>query len=849
MTLRPHNDWTGLRPDPAGAADLTAAVVIPVYNRPDLLARTLAGLQRSSRPVPVIVADDGSDADIRAVADASPLDVTFVTQPHEGNGAARARNLGAQTAGDVDVIVFIDADCVPHPDLVAHHLAWHAAAPGSVTIGRRVHVRIDDLAPIDIASGKADLASRDEEAGFSGRPDFRRMLERRSAGLTTGDEAFRTFVSSNVAVSTELFTRVGGFADRFPHWGSEDTELGWRLWQAGSLIVPVPGALVYHQLDEDEEGGIDGRSQARTLNDGTLSTLIPHGFYRKPRRDLIYEVPKVSLVIHQLPVSLEDIWTDVSGQTAPDLELILVGSTATHEPTAGLLAGDPRVSLAESIETALAAARGELVVTVHGAVALDHRFLARVVKHFHDRPTTSSLTVGYTLPADPPEEFRTAEDAAWLDRRWGSPLPMVAVARKRDWAKADGLGVPDGWSAIRALPRADHLDQGLAWIPATTPSSRPVGFVANRPTRSQMLHDLRAEPRQAARTAAKILRSRWRGVPYSIPTSPPVAPTPKPEDGGQVHARYVGWVGYDNLGDEAMLEAIRRLMPWAEVEVSGMPRELLLLGGGTLINRKTYLGWLGERDSPRIERAVVGTGVADPSYWGLTEPIEGWLRWLSSCVYVGVRGPRSEAILREWGHDGPLEICGDPALLLESAGSARVEGRVVISPAWTDGELWGKSDTAVMETLAEATEMWLSEGRDVRFLSCNPADDRPIFEIMRAAGHADLPYTAGYLDLEDALDALASADLVVGERLHAAVLAAAVGSPFVSLEYRPKLADFAASVGAEAALVRTDTLSLDTLAQAAEAAIQVAPTVADRVETYRSRLQEAARTIHDGVCG
>src|SRR5690606_11921849 len=87
--------WSWIRPDPDAAEKLTAAVVIPVYNRPDLLARTLAGLERSTRRVPVIVADDGSEADIASVVEASPLDVTLVRQEHDGYGAARARNLGA----------------------------------------------------------------------------------------------------------------------------------------------------------------------------------------------------------------------------------------------------------------------------------------------------------------------------------------------------------------------------------------------------------------------------------------------------------------------------------------------------------------------------------------------------------------------------------------------------------------------------------------------------------------------------------------------------------------------------------------------------------------------------------
>src|SRR5690606_9189233 len=159
----------------------------------------------------------------------------------------------------------------------------------------------------------------------------------------------------------------------FRHWGGEDTELGWRLWQEGALFVPVPDALIYHQLDEDEGGGFEGRKASRALNDGKLATLIPHKFYRKLRRDVIFEIPKISVVVHDPPSTLDDLWHDLSGQTLPDFELLLAGCDERHLPLAGLLEGDPRVHLVGSLAEGIAASRGEFVVTVDGSVALDHR--------------------------------------------------------------------------------------------------------------------------------------------------------------------------------------------------------------------------------------------------------------------------------------------------------------------------------------------------------------------------------------------------------------------------------------------------------------------------------------------
>jgi polysaccharide pyruvyl transferase WcaK-like protein len=129
-----------------------------------------------------------------------------------------------------------------------------------------------------------------------------------------------------------------------------------------------------------------------------------------------------------------------------------------------------------------------------------------------------------------------------------------------------------------------------------------------------------------------------------------------------------------------------------------------------------------------------------------------------------------------------------------------------LCPLHTGGECWGGDDRAVFDEFARTIGRLKSDGRDVVMMTAHPADDRWAIEIMRHAGHPDLEYVAGYEDLDASLRLIASADLVIGERLHAVVLAAAMGTPFVAVEYRPKLWDFARSVGAEDAVARTDEI-------------------------------------------
>ena len=298
-----------------------------------------------------------------------------------------------------------------------------------------------------------------------------------------------------------------------------------------------------------------------------------------------------------------------------------------------------------------------------------------------------------------------------------------------------------------------------------------------------------------------------------------------------------------------MVDRIRELLDWADIAESGDPQDLIVLGGGTLINMRTYLRWVSERDSPRIERATLGTGVASPEFWGLTEDPDRWVRWLTSCAYVGVRGPQSAETLRSWGYKGELEICGDSALLVTpSPDVERIDGRVVIAPAWTKGELWGGSDRDVVDALAAAVERWKNDGREVVCLASSPEDDGQILQLSKATGGEVLPYLAGYVENQAAIDLIASAEVVVGERLHACILAAAVSTPFIGIEYRPKLRDFAESVDRGDLVARTDTLSGDSIVDLAAEAISLGTEAADaRVAEYRDRLRQASASLQKAL--
>jgi GT2 family glycosyltransferase len=824
-----------------GNHGLRVSVVLPVYNRSDVLTRTLSALSAQDYPpdlLTVIVADDGSSEDITSVFDSwsPPFEKRLVRQDHHGFGAGRARNLGA-TAAASDIVVFLDSDALVAPDFVSRHTTWHADQPKAVVIGGRVHLSATGFDPVQLESGSIDLSSQP----FEERDDFRTVLTRRTSRLRSTDEGYRAFVSSNVSLSSSLFAATGGFDERFRWWGSEDSEYGWRLWQAGARFVDDQANRIYHQIDADTAGGSEGRQEARELNRGLLTSLVPQRFYRKGMPEPPPEVPKFSIMVHDVPELAPGAWwRAMIGQTLPDFELLFLTDGASHDPFAGAAEGERRIQFIDDLDAAIEASRGEYLVFLSGYSAAGPTLLQNLRKRLDDRPAATGLTFGVDTPDG---EMSRPEDLHQLETDWRSELPLALAVRRRALIMLldQGTDVSTATSTLRESDTTLHTNQALVALPGSTRVERPPGFSHTTSQSRQLFEATQLGAGPALQTGLRLVKTRFR-PPRPRAEKTPIDPHRPPG------VRYVGWVGKDNLGDEAMLDAARKLMPWGEIEVRGEARDLLLLGGGTLINRNLYLKWLTERDSPRIERAVLGTGVASPGFWGLTEDPSEWLRWLGTCAYVGVRGPRSAQTLDNWGFKGKFEVCGDPALALEPSTPGDGTGPILVAPAWTNGELWGGSDHDVYRELAAAIRIWEVEGREVTLMSCHPTDDRPILLIKEMLGSTNAQYLAGYLDVQESLDRIAGSALVIGERLHACVLAAAAGRPFVAIEYRPKLEDFAESVAMGDYLVRTDEMSGGRVVELAAALGTESPAaMEDAVASYRELLNAAASTIESAV--
>jgi glycosyltransferase involved in cell wall biosynthesis len=108
----------------------TITVLIPTYNRAHLIARAVeSALSQTLAPTEVVVVDDGSTDDTRAVVEGLAGPIRYIYQ--ENRGASAARNVGAGNAQG-EWMAFLDSDDVWLPDHLANiHAAIEATAGGA----------------------------------------------------------------------------------------------------------------------------------------------------------------------------------------------------------------------------------------------------------------------------------------------------------------------------------------------------------------------------------------------------------------------------------------------------------------------------------------------------------------------------------------------------------------------------------------------------------------------------------------------------------------------------------------------------------------------------------------------
>ena len=262
-------------------------IILPTYNRLERLKKVLAGLAAQTYPdFDVIVVSDGStdgtDAYLQHPDFSSKpsFSVRPLFQPNQG--VAATRNHGLQEATG-ELILFIDDDVVPAPQMVAEHVKWHEAN------GRDVVVMGPMLSPPD----------------FAMRPWVQweqAMLMKQYDDMLAGhwQPTARQFYTGNTSLRRQHLRDAGGFDATFRR--AEDVELAYRLADRGLRFLFNPDAIGYHYAERSFASWLAipyvyGRNDVIFTRDKGQTWLLPTIAYefRHSRHPLIQSLVRLCL--------------------------------------------------------------------------------------------------------------------------------------------------------------------------------------------------------------------------------------------------------------------------------------------------------------------------------------------------------------------------------------------------------------------------------------------------------------------------------------------------------------------------------------------------------------------------
>lgn len=199
------------------------SILIPARNEARSIGHTVGAVrarQPAGVPIEIIVVDDDSTDTTALVAAGAGAKV--VSAPGSGGNPGAARNRGAAAATG-ELLVFLDADCVPRSGWLEAHVAAHAA-------GNR------------IVGGALGLPPG---LPWSARCDYYASSYHVHPGLRAG--RVQNHTPANLSVRREVLEASGGFTEEFPVADGHE-ELAWQ-GQAARRGVPLyfePAALADH---------------------------------------------------------------------------------------------------------------------------------------------------------------------------------------------------------------------------------------------------------------------------------------------------------------------------------------------------------------------------------------------------------------------------------------------------------------------------------------------------------------------------------------------------------------------------------------------------------------------------
>ncbi|MCY9660116.1 polysaccharide pyruvyl transferase family protein [Paenibacillus chondroitinus] len=304
---------------------------------------------------------------------------------------------------------------------------------------------------------------------------------------------------------------------------------------------------------------------------------------------------------------------------------------------------------------------------------------------------------------------------------------------------------------------------------------------------------------------------------------------------------YLGEIGYRNAGDEVMWDIFkqeaRRFIPnelslleacrQEYAHISGY--DIIVLGGGSLL-APSYISLLSKAMELNKSIYIWGSGIdkiagrsgldsllnkkqlpanfVDPNIVNQLNKIISYSR------YTAVRGPLSHRFLQSIGvNTAKVQISGDPAFLLQPGDRAKglftqyfdpQEAVVGINWGTANNQIFGGKEDIVEDQLAAAAKLLIHKGYSILLYNVWPEDipaSKRLLTKINRPGKVKLADTVYPYQL---MALIQKCRFTINLKLHAAIFSAVMQVPFISLGYRFKMFDFAASISMLPFVIPTD---------------------------------------------
>lgn len=213
---------------------MTVAVLIVNWNSGGLLRQCLEALRAQRLPPDRVIVVDNDSRDDSLARARGVLDGAQVIALGNNVGFARANNIAAAAAGDVDALALLNPDAFPDPSWLAALVAAAERDPAAASFASQL-----------VLDGQPDLLDGAGDSYHASGRAWRNGHRVRVAEWRTGDHDVFAPCAAAALYRRRAFEAAGGFDEQYFCY-FEDVDLGFRLRLCGFRCVYVHDAVVRH---------------------------------------------------------------------------------------------------------------------------------------------------------------------------------------------------------------------------------------------------------------------------------------------------------------------------------------------------------------------------------------------------------------------------------------------------------------------------------------------------------------------------------------------------------------------------------------------------------------------------